>query len=56
MPWKECQPVDERLRFVARLIDWDRVCIDASHVQAKKGAPRRARARSTAASRARSTI
>jgi putative transposase len=21
MPWKECQPVDERLRFVARLLE-----------------------------------
>jgi transposase len=45
----------KRLRQADQL-DWDRVCIDASHVQAKKGAPRRARARSTAASRARSTI
>jgi transposase len=30
-------------------IDWTRACVDGSHVQAKKGAPRRARARSTAA-------
>ena len=45
----------KRLRQADQL-DWDRVCIDASHVQAKKGAPRRARARSTAASRARSII
>ena len=21
MPWKECKPMDERLRFVARLLD-----------------------------------
>src|SRR6266542_6294620 len=40
----------KRLRQADQL-DWDRVCIDASHVQAKKAAPRRARARSTAASR-----
>ena len=25
MPWKECQPVDERLRFVARLLDGERM-------------------------------
>ena len=37
-----------RLR-VADRIDWSRACVDGSHVQAKKGAPRRARARSTAA-------
>ena len=29
-------------------IDWSRACVDGSHVQAKKGAPRRARARSIA--------
>lgn len=44
----------KRLRAADQL-DWDRVCIDASHVQAKKGAPRRARAWSTAANRVRST-
>jgi transposase len=32
----------------ADLIDWSRACVDGSHVQAKKGAPRRARARSIA--------
>jgi transposase len=37
-------------------IDWERAVIDSSHVQAKKGAPRRVRARSTAAGRAASTI
>jgi transposase len=37
-----------RLR-AADQIDWSRACVDGSHVQAKKGAPRRARARSIAA-------
>jgi transposase len=37
----------ERLR-AADQIDWSRACVDGSHVQAKKGAPRRARARSIA--------
>ena len=32
----------------ANAIDWSRASIDGSHVQAKKGAPRRARARSIA--------
>jgi hypothetical protein len=30
-------------------IEWSRAIVDASHVQAKKGAPKRARARSTGA-------
>jgi transposase len=38
----------DRLRAADR-IEWSRACVDGSHVQAKKGAPRRARARSTAA-------
>ena len=25
MPWKECKPMDERLRFVARLLDGDKM-------------------------------
>src|SRR5215212_8691718 len=25
MPWKECNPVDERLKFVARLLDGDKM-------------------------------
>ena len=37
-------------------IDWSRAVIDGSHVQAKKGAPRRARARLTAGAGARNTI
>ncbi len=36
-------------------IDWSRAVVDASYIQAKKGAPRPARARSTAAVAARST-
>ena len=36
-------------------IEWSRAIVDASHVQAKKGAPKRVRARSTAAAAARST-
>jgi transposase len=36
-------------------IDWSRAIVDASYVQAKKGAPGSARARSTAAERAPST-
>jgi transposase len=40
----------EQLRAGDR-IDWSRACVDGSHVQAKKGAPRRARARSIAAGR-----
>lgn len=43
-----------RLRAADKL-DWDRVSVDGSHVPAKKGAPRRARAQSTAASRVQST-
>jgi len=43
-----------RLR-AADQIDFSRAVVDSSQVQAKKGAPRRARARSTAAARALST-
>lgn len=43
-----------RLRAAGE-IDFSRAVVDSSQVQAKKGAPRRARARSTAAARARST-
>jgi transposase len=39
----------------AGAIDWSRAVVDASYIQAKKGAPRPARARSTAAAAARST-
>ena len=37
-------------------LEWSRAVADSSHVQAKKGAPRRARARSTEAAKAPSTI
>jgi transposase len=43
-----------RLR-AADEIEWSRAVVDASHVQAKKGASRRGRARSTGPERARST-
>ncbi len=44
----------DRLRAAGE-IEWSRAVADSSHVQAKKGAPRRGRARSTAAAQARST-
>jgi putative transposase len=25
MPWKECKPMDERLRFVARLLEGEKM-------------------------------
>jgi len=25
MPWKECNPMDERLKFIARLLDGDKM-------------------------------
>ena len=37
-------------------IEWSRAVVDGSHVQAKKGAPKRARARSTGAELDRNTI
>jgi transposase len=37
-------------------LEWERAVADSSHVQAKKGAPKRARARSIAAAKAPSTI
>ena len=36
-------------------LEWDRAAVDGSHVQAKKGAPKRARARLTGAEAGRST-
>ena len=44
----------ERLQAAGE-IDWSRALIDASYVQAKKGAPRRVPARSTVAAQAAST-
>jgi hypothetical protein len=40
----------------AGALDWSRAVIDSSHVQAMKGGPKPARARSTAPSRARSIM
>ena len=40
----------------AGALDWSRAVIDSSHVRALKGGPKRGRARSTAPSRARSTM
>ncbi len=37
-------------------IEWSRAVVDGSHIQAKKGAPKRARARLTEAEQVRSTI
>ena len=39
MPWKECKPIDERLKFIARLLDGEKmaaVCRDF-HVSRKTG-------------------
>ncbi len=44
-----------RLRSAGE-IEWSRAIVDSSQIQAKKGAPKRARARSTEAARAPSTI
>ena len=27
MPWKECKPMDERLKFVARLLDGEKMAV-----------------------------
>jgi hypothetical protein len=43
-----------RLRTAGE-IEWSRAVVDSSQIQAKKGAPKRARARSTGAVRAPST-
>ena len=59
--WQQAGVWDElHTLLLARLraadqIDFSRAVVDSSQVQAKKGAPRRARARSTAAGRAPST-
>ena len=37
MPWKECQPMDERLRFVARLLDGEKM----ARLCAELGSPAR---------------
>jgi transposase len=54
--WKRLHVVLlSELRAAGGGIDWSRAVVDASYVQAKKGAPRPVRARSTAAAAARST-
>ncbi len=53
--WQEAGVFDQLHRILlselnaAGELDWSRACVDASHVRAKKGAPRRARRQSTAA-------
>ena len=27
MPWRECKPMDERLRFIARLLEGEKVAV-----------------------------
>jgi transposase len=60
--WQEAGVWDKlHARLLAELraagaIEWSRAVADSSHVQAKKGAPRRARARLIAAETAPSTI
>jgi transposase len=54
--WERLHALLLRELRAAGEIDWERAVVDSSQVQAKKGAPRRARARSTAAGQGRSTI
>ena len=30
MPWKECKPMDERLRFIARLLEGEKMAMKRS--------------------------
>jgi transposase len=53
--WERLHRLLLRKLRAADAIDFSRAIVDSSHVQAKKGAPRRARARSTGAGRAQST-
>jgi transposase len=53
--WKRLHVVLLSELRAAGEIDWSRAVVDASYIQAKKGAPRRVRARSTGAAAARST-
>jgi transposase len=53
--WEQLHRLLLRELQAAGEIDWSRAVIDASYVQAKKGAPALARARSTAAGQASST-
>jgi transposase len=53
--WKRLHVVLLSELRAAGEVDWSRAVVDASYIQAKKGAPRRVRARSTGAAAARST-
>jgi hypothetical protein len=37
MPWKECKPMDERLRFIARLLEGEKMapCFAPDYERAK---------------------
>ncbi len=36
MPWKECKPMDERLKFIARLLDGEKMAPGILAVPRKK--------------------
>ena len=38
MPWKECNPMDERLKFIARLLDGDKMA-GSCHVKQVEAVP-----------------
>ena len=31
MPWRECKPMDERLRFIARLLEGEKMAVACRH-------------------------
>jgi hypothetical protein len=39
MPWKECHVVDERLRFVARLLDGEKMTVPLRRAEQDHTAP-----------------
>lgn len=53
--WERLHALLLRRLRAAGEIEWSRAVVDASYLQAKKGAPKRARARSVAAGKAAST-
>lgn len=53
--WKRLHALLLAELHAADQLDWSRAVVDASYIQAKKGAPRPARARSTGAAEAPST-
>jgi transposase len=53
--WKRLHELLLAELHAADKLDWSRAVVDASYIQAKKGAPRPVRARSTGAAAARST-